>query len=201
MDEFDGRVIPPRTVVGSEALAALVVPARYAILNHILAAGPQTASQCAAVVGETASNCSWHLRALAKVGLVEPAPPTDGDARARPWQATSPGFAFEGDPGPAAAVARTALATMSADQADQLFRRYLARAELLPEQWTGAGGASSYALALTPAELADLMAAVDALIRPFVRPLRPDPPAGSAVVHVTLRAFLHPDVHRAGGTS
>jgi len=94
--------LPPRVVVGSQALAALVVPARYAIVNHLLAAGPQTASQCAAVVGETASNCSWHLRALARVRLVGPVTRPHGDARTRPWQAAAVGFTFGGEPpGPA----------------------------------------------------------------------------------------------------
>ena len=37
------KPIPPRTPVGTEALAALAVPARFAILNHLLAAGPRTA--------------------------------------------------------------------------------------------------------------------------------------------------------------
>ena len=101
--------LPRRTVLGAEALAALAVPVRLALLNHLLAAGPRTASQCAPVVGETASNCSWHLRALAKVGLVEPAPEVEGDARTRPWQAAAVGFEFAGE-GAGANVARRALA-------------------------------------------------------------------------------------------
>src|SRR6185295_20200504 len=102
--------LPPRAVIGAEALAALAVPARLALLNHLLAAGPRTASQCAPVVGETASNCSWHLRALEKVGLVERAAQEPGaDARTRPWQATAVGFEFrDTDDSPAAKVARTA---------------------------------------------------------------------------------------------
>ncbi|MBA2553160.1 MAG: helix-turn-helix transcriptional regulator [Geodermatophilaceae bacterium] len=188
--------LPPRLVVGNEALAALAVPARFALLNHLLAAGPQTASQCAAVVEETASNCSWHLRALAKVGLVEPAEQgSAGDARTRPWQAAAVGFDFSGEPGPAAKVAAAALAVMSTQHADELFGRYMARRELLPEEWTEASGASSYALQLTPVELQALIGAVDALIRPYVRPIRSDAPESSAVVHVTLRAFLNPDVY------
>jgi DNA-binding transcriptional ArsR family regulator len=187
--------VPPRAVVGTDALAALAVPARFAILNHLLAAGPRTASQCAAVVGETASNCSWHLRVLAKVGLVEPGPAQGGDARTRPWQATAVGFDFSGEDGPAARVARTALAGTAAQYADALFHRYLARQELLPSEWTAASDTAGYALELTPDELRRLLAAVDALVRPYVRPARTDAPAGSAVVHVTLRAFLDPDVH------
>ena len=184
-------------VLGAEALAALAVPVRLALLNHLLAAGPQTASQCAPVVGETASNCSWHLRALAKVGLVEPAPQPDGDGRARPWQAAAVGFEFAGA-GPAADIARSALAGISAQHADDQYQRYLARRELLPEEWTRVSGSSGYALDLTPAELDALIDRVEALVRPYVRTIRTDAPADSEIVQLTLRAFLNPDVHDAG---
>src|SRR6201989_39332 len=90
-DSFES--LPPRAVLGTEALAALAVPARLALLNHLLSVGPRTASECAPVVGETASNCSWHLRALEKAGLVERAAPAPrGDAPTRPWAASALGF-------------------------------------------------------------------------------------------------------------
>src|SRR3954451_23100751 len=117
-----GSELPPRAIVGAEALAALAVPARLALLNHLLAAGPRTASECAPVVGESASNCSWHLRALEKAGLVERAPrAADGDARTRPWQATAVGFRLgDEDPTPAEQVARTVLSGLIVDHADDL---------------------------------------------------------------------------------
>ena len=189
--------LPPRTVVAGAALAALAVPARFAILNHLMAAGPRTASQCADVVGETASNCSWHLRALAEVGLVERAEPSGTDGRVRPWRAAVVGIELPDDVGPAGAVARAALSGAAVQQADALFRRYLARRELLPPEWTQVGGENDYSLLLSPAELESLVAAVDILVRPYVRPIRgDDAPDGSAVVRLTLRTFLDPDVHR-----
>ena len=193
--------LPPRAVIGAEALAALAVPARLALLNHLLAAGPRTASECAPVVGETASNCSWHLRALAKAGLVERAP--EGDGRTRPWRATAVGFVFSdaADDGPAAAVARTALAGMSAEYADDLYRRYLARQKDLPDAWTHAAGDYGYALSVTADELEALLGRLDALIRPYVRPIRQDAPEGAGTVQVTLRAFLNPDLDEEGGAA
>lgn len=177
--------LPPRAVLGAEALAALAVPARYAILDHLLGTGPATASQCAAVVGETPSNCSWHLRALAKVGLVERVEST-GDGRTRPWRATAPGFELGG--GPAAAVARSAVEAMSIESADAKLAAYLGRRAGLPA-WAAAAAMNEYALAVTPGELAELVAALDALVRPYVRTIRSDVPADAAPVHVTLRAF------------
>jgi hypothetical protein len=184
---------PPRAVLGQEALAAVAVPVRYALLNHLLAAGPRTASQCAAVVGQSASNCSWHLRALAKVGLVEPAP-GDGDARTRPWQAVAPGFAVEPGDGPAARVAATVLESVAAQHSEALYQRYLARRDLLPDRWQHAAADNGYSLQVTPEELQHLLDAVDGLLRPYVRPIRAEAPQDSGVVQVTLRAFLNPDV-------
>src|SRR4051812_22501037 len=124
---MDTPSLPPRAEVGTDALAALAVPARFAILNHLLAAGPRTATECAEIVGESPSNCSWHLRALAKAGLVERADPDPGDERRRPWRATAPGFSFAGDAGPAGQVAAAALARGVAPPGDQLFQRLLRR--------------------------------------------------------------------------
>jgi predicted transcriptional regulator len=185
--------LPPRAVVGAEALAALAVPARLALLNHLLSAGPCTASECAPVVGESASNCSWHLRALEKVGLVERAPrAAEGDARTRPWQATAVGFQFAPEHGPAERVARTALVGLVAEHVDDLYRRHLASRDALPAAWIDAAGDLEYGLQVTPAELTALLAKLDALIRPYTRPIRTDAPAGSEVVQVTLRAFPNP---------
>ncbi|WP_353650893.1 helix-turn-helix domain-containing protein [Nakamurella sp. A5-74] len=186
---------PPRAVVGTAALAALAVPARFALLSHLLAGGPRTASQCADVVGESASNCSWHLRALATVGLVERAtPPAGTDARTRLWQAAAVGFEFGDESGPAAAVARRVIEGLSTEHEDHLHRRYLSREADLPTPWVDVAASNSYALRVTPGELTALIAEIDALIRPFVTPIRTDLPAGSEVAHLTLRAFLHPDL-------
>jgi DNA-binding transcriptional ArsR family regulator len=186
--------LPPRVVLGAEALAALAVPARLALLNHLLAVGPRTASECAPVVGESASNCSWHLRALEKAGLVERAPRAEGDGRTRPWRATAVGYQFaeEADEAPAERVARTALVGLVAEHANDLYRRYLELRDALPDDWAKASGDFGYALDLTPEELTSLLERIDALIRPYVAPIRKDPPAGSRVVQVTLRAFPNP---------
>lgn len=186
--------VPPRVVLGAEALAALAVPARLALLNHLLAVGPRTASECAPVVGESASNCSWHLRALEKVGLVERAPRAEGDGRTRPWRATAVGYQFgeEADEAPAERVARTALVGLVAEHANDLYRRYLELRDALPDDWAKASGDFGYALDLTPEELTSLLERIDALIRPYVAPIRKDPPEGSRVVQVTLRAFPNP---------
>jgi DNA-binding transcriptional ArsR family regulator len=83
-----------RRVTDIDALRTIANPVRYRILGHLMAIGPQTASQCAAVVGETASNCSYHLRELARFGLVERVDDGPGDARERPWRSAATGWEF-----------------------------------------------------------------------------------------------------------
>ena len=61
--------------------------------------------------------------------------------------------------------------------------------------WCRVSGASGYALAVTPDELEALMDGIEALVRPYVRPIRTDAPPDSEVVQLTLRAFLNPDVY------
>jgi hypothetical protein len=80
-----------------------------------------------------------------------------------------------------------------------LYQRFSARRDLLPAEWADATGSHQYSLNLTPAELVGLLEAVDALIRPYVRPIRQGAPDGSAIVHMSLRAFLNPDVYGNSG--
>ena len=82
MPERKGHITDPR------ALRALAHPLRLDLLEAVRVHGPLTATQAAEYVGESPANCSWHLRQLAKHGLVEPAPGTDG--RERPYQRTIP---------------------------------------------------------------------------------------------------------------
>lgn len=189
MSDEQKRPVPPRKVAGRDALAALAVPARFAILDHLLALGPATASQCAKVVGETPSNCSWHLRALAKVGLVERAEASASDGRDRPWQATATGFDFSGDGTQAGELAGTALEGVVAQNANDAFDRYLAHRDRLPKEWQDAAGTHRYHLALTAAELTSLLASMDELVRPYVGLHRAELPEGSRIVQMQVRSF------------
>ncbi|MEV0070137.1 MULTISPECIES: helix-turn-helix transcriptional regulator [unclassified Amycolatopsis] len=182
--------LPPRKRIDdAELLRALAHPLRSALLHHLMAVGPRTASECADAVGSTASNCSWHLRRLAQHGLVERADATDG--RERPWRALQVGLDL-GDPGDDPAFNRAQLAVVGTQLAEEqdLTRRYLDSLETLDPAWRAVGGFSSYTLQVTPAELDRLLQAVDALVRPYVGAIREDTPEDALAVHVGLRAFL-----------
>ncbi|MEO7371815.1 MAG: winged helix-turn-helix domain-containing protein, partial [Ilumatobacteraceae bacterium] len=103
-------------------LAALAHPTRLAILHLLLTVGDATATQCAAVVGESASSCSYHLRHLARFGLVERVElgPDDAvDGRTRRWRSVASGFDF-GEPhstgSPELVAATAALTSVGLDE-------------------------------------------------------------------------------------
>ena len=155
--------------------------------------GEQTAAQCAQAVGSTASNCSYHLRALARVGLVEAG--TSADGRERPWRTMSTGLEFgarEPAESPAGADAARAVDELALARDEELTRRALARHGGQPEPWRAAEAHNSYALRLSPAELAQLVDEIDRLVRPYIALTRADAPGGADVAYLRLLAFRHP---------
>lgn len=183
---------PRRRITDVELMTALAHPLRGELLRHLLAVGPQTASECADAVGSTASNCSWHLRHLAKFGLVEAAEGLAGaDGRQRPWRAAVVGIELgELADDPAMRVAQLAVFGGALREDQELTRRFLDRADELPPEWRQTGEANGYTLLLTPNELTELAAKVDALLRPYVTTVRNDAPEEARPVHAAFRAFL-----------
>jgi DNA-binding transcriptional ArsR family regulator len=182
-----------REIADVRALSALAHPVRVALLNHLMAFGPRTASQCAEAVGASPSACSYHLRQLARWGFVEPAPAV-ADGRERPWQPAATGFSFAYDrENPAGRAVQERLLDLQLEQDGALARRYLRRVDTLDPQWRAAAEFGRFSLLLTPAELAELIAALDRAIRPFIGLTRTDAPAGARPVHLDLKAFPEPE--------
>lgn len=70
-----------------QALRALAHPVRIRLLGLLRRDGPLTASAAGRSLGESSGSTSYHLRQLARFGLVEEA--GGGSGRERPWQATA----------------------------------------------------------------------------------------------------------------
>src|SRR3954449_9614275 len=75
-----GSVADPRI------LRAIAHPVRNRILGELSAAGHLRAADVAEVLGIPANQASFHLRQLAKYGLVEQAPELARDGRDRVWR-------------------------------------------------------------------------------------------------------------------
>lgn len=69
------------------SLRALAHPLRLELMAQLRSHGALTATQAGELVGESPGTCSYHLRQLAKWGLVEEA--GGGRGRQRPWRATA----------------------------------------------------------------------------------------------------------------
>src|ERR1700750_867185 len=88
---------PTATLVGAprsvtrltdpRALRAMAHPIRLSLIGVLRREGPLTATQAGELIGERPASCSFHLRQLAKYGLVEEA--GGGKGRERPWRATT----------------------------------------------------------------------------------------------------------------
>ena len=155
--------------------------------------GEQTAAQCATALGSTASNCSYHLRALGRVGLVEPVGSTDG--RERPWRATATGLEFgpsDAASSPASAAAALAVEDLALAGDEALTRGARARHEQQPPDWRSAEAYHIYGLWVTASELRQLVEEIDRLVRPYISATRSRAPDDADVALLRLLAFRHP---------
>ena len=78
---------PTIRVTDPKALRAMAHPIRLSLIGVLRPEGPLTATQAGELIGESSASCSFHLRQLAKYGLVEEA--GGGKGRERPWRATT----------------------------------------------------------------------------------------------------------------
>jgi DNA-binding transcriptional ArsR family regulator len=175
------RITDPRM------LRALAHPARIAILEHLALDGPATATQCADVAGLSPSACSYHLRALARFGFIEPAPDGAADGRHRPWQTRVLGIDY-GDPGSSGAMlaAEHTLTGIVQQRLDEVKDRYHAREAEYPPDWREAAGMRSDVLHVSPAELAEIRDRLAAELSRFRRLDPVDRPPGALRVQVVL---------------
>lgn len=181
----------PRLINDAAVLRALAHPARMAILTHLGQGGSVTATECAELVGLSPSATSYHLRALAKAGLVEEAPGR-GDGRERVWRGVG-GHGYmvrlEQDADPEAKQAERDLIEAFLTYEDTRSRQYLARAEQEPHDWFESSFFNEAELIMTADELRKLGDDLQELIKPYRRRSRPEPPPGTRGVAVQFRGF------------
>jgi DNA-binding transcriptional ArsR family regulator len=184
-------VTDERTKLSDPAvMRALAHPARLAIMEHLgLNEAGATATECAEKVGLSPSATSYHLRALARAGMIVEAP-SRGDGRERVWQRKYTGWQISGElhANAEAFAAETAMAESVLAYQNEKIRRYMGVARDMGEQWYQAARVTDQTLVMTPAELAELIDKLDELTQPFQRRRRKDPPEGSRIVTFQVRA-------------
>ncbi len=180
----------PTSTLDAAVMRAMAHPARLALLEHLRNGGPATATECAGVVGLSPSATSYHLRALARAGLVEAAPGR-GDGRERLWRITAGRYEVSGvaDLAPEGREALRALLESLLAWDDTRVRRYLSRLDAEPGEWQDAAFFMDSTLLVTAEELTGLSQAVEALIAPYRKDRRPDRPPGTRPVSLAVRAL------------
>jgi DNA-binding transcriptional ArsR family regulator len=185
-EEREGlRISDPRV------MRALAHPARIEIVEHLNTTGESvTATECARLVGLSPSATSYHLRELAKYGLVEQAP-SRGDGRERVWRSTTAHLQILGeDQEPETLAAEQAIVDLYLDRDASRLREWMAGRESEDPQWREVGAIMGNTLLLTAEELTHVIKQVRELVEPYqMRERLADPPAGAREAKVNFIAF------------
>jgi predicted transcriptional regulator len=181
---------PPVRLTDPRALRAYAHPTRMALVGLLRRDGPLTATQAARLTGESVASCSFHLRQLAKYGLVEEA--GGGHGREKPWRATSMFTTWDADPAdPAASAATEALQLAIAERYFELTARWVQEQSQESPEWRQAVHFGDSLLHLTAAELKELGDRMQELMQPYLERLddAAKRPAGSRPVTLLHLAF------------
>jgi DNA-binding transcriptional ArsR family regulator len=180
-----------------KALRALAHPTRLTLLGMLRRTGPLTATAAAELIGESSASTSFHLRQLAKYGLVEEA--GGGTGRERPWRATTM-FTYwpESSEDPKVADAAGLLRSVIAEQQ---FARLLEWFEVMPDEspeWQEAAFFGDTMLYVTADELAQLWQQTRDIVDVYLDRLQHPElrPAGARAV--SYLHIAHPLVGRPG---
>ncbi len=189
----------PRTVelTDPRALRGMAHPLRLALVGLLRREGPLTATQAAKLLDVSDALCSFHLRQLAKYGLVEEA--GGGRGRERPWRATALFTQWPGKtPTPELAAATELLETLIATRYFEQLTAWIGRKPSEPPEWQEAAEFGDNILYLTAAELAELDQAIDALLEPFVHRLQDRDARPPGARQVTMLRLAFPYVGPSG---
>jgi len=178
----------PRELTDPRAMRAMAHPVRLALMEALNDAGTLTATEAAERVGESPSNCSFHLRQLAKYGFVEEA--EGGTGRQRPWRAVHTGMRFtDVQDDPDTALAATTLANVFRERWFARARAGLDQRAAMPEEWRRVTGMDQFTLYVTPDEMKafnDEMLALCDRFRERIADPSTRPEGSRAVEHVSF---------------
>jgi hypothetical protein len=183
-----GSFANPVEITDPRTLRALAHPARIEIWQFLALEGPATATECAAVVGQSPSACSYHLRTLAQYGFVEEDLASAADGRQRPWRARILSFSVPDGPdiSLAARVAGQLLDETVRAQGEVLRETYQERQAEYSAPWQEALGRLNDVLHVTPEELIALRPRLTELFGEYRRLPRDERPPDARRVQVRL---------------
>jgi DNA-binding transcriptional ArsR family regulator len=188
-----------RQVDDARTLKALAHPVRIALLETIGVEGPMTATEAGERIGETPTTCSFHLRQLAKYGLVEEA--GGGKGRSRPWRVPDRGLNISSDSDdPEAEVAARTVARLWRESQLGRLEHWRETRSSYPREWREATTHSQSVHWLTPDELKEMNEELLQIVMTRFQDRRSDPsrrPEGSLPVETLI--FNYPVSPPRGG--
>jgi len=188
-----GRTV--KKLTDPKALRALAHPTRLALLGQLRIRGQLTATQAGELIGESSASCSFHLRQLAKYGLVEES--GGGQGRERPWRATTMFTSWPEVPGdPSVDAATDLLRNVIVDHYMADLTRWFEARPNEPEAWQRAAQFGDTFLYVTADELAELGERARELVDGYI-PRQTDPtlrPPGARLV--SYLHIAHPVIDR-----
>ena len=180
----------PRRDLDSAALRALAHPLRQRILYHLAFVGPANSTAVAKVLGESTGSTSYHLRQLARAGMIEELHERS-NRRERWWRLIPLDLRVpESASSDEAEALASEMSRLSIDRDRDLVARYLAAREQF-EGWQRAAMFSSSATRLTREELVEFTERYVDLLKSYWRPPDECPPE-AAPIAVLFYAFPWP---------
>jgi DNA-binding transcriptional ArsR family regulator len=174
-----GRVV----LSDPRAIRALAHPARLAVIEALSPGEELTATELAAVTGLSPSATSYHLKALAKWGIVE-AGEARADGRDRPWKAT--GRSVELSPPTPGSTSPAEIAIMDTflNRTRAIAAEFLEQQASEPPEWRDVLELASTDYWMTADEVVKTAQALRDVLAPFVQRRRDERPEGSRRVRI-----------------
>lgn len=154
-------------------LKAVAHPVRRRLLDVLRVDGPSMPSVLARVTGQAVANISHHLRVLAEAGLIAEAPELARNRKEHWWRMVDSRLTW--NPKDFAPEVAGAAESMGLQRQVDLIGSYLGSPASRSEPWKDSSFSTDTWLRLSPAELAELGAAVQELVDGYYgRPESPD---------------------------
>ncbi|HUD77118.1 MAG TPA: helix-turn-helix domain-containing protein [Streptosporangiaceae bacterium] len=182
-------------VTDPRAIRALAHPVRLDLLELLVAIGPATAAQCGRILGVSQASCSFHLRQLAKYGLVVDAGPGQ-DRRERRWQMPDNRIRLPGNDG----VTRQLFSVVVEREMQAILERAQRQDGDIAE-WRGTEGPLAGVAVMSADEVTEVRRKITELLEPyFARAVSSGPrlPPGQRYVRYFLAGTPMPELDLKG---
>jgi DNA-binding transcriptional ArsR family regulator len=175
----------PVVLTNPRAIKALAHPARLAAIDELFNGRKLTATECAEIVGLSASAMSYHLRALEKWGIIRRSESTE-DGRERPWEAAGGSLRLESSEPRASLTGESVLINRLFDRQRTEALNWVGRDHAAGEDWDDVMTIASRGCWLTIDEARRLRTDLQDVLDRYQRQKPTDLPDETKKIRITL---------------